>query len=285
MSHTYATKAEGDDQLTSGGSTKYATDSAAIVALKLSILEAVSRRIDYVCHRSWFGTGFGPRSGTNRYDGDGSNSLLLNDDLQALTAFTVAPTTAGTGVSPVVDTDYYLANPGGYGGPPYRKIILHGQGSPTYYGTGIRTVLATGTWGGPGYSTVVSSATLAEDLDTSETGIDVSSGTVFSPGHTILIGTEQMYVTSIATNTLTVVRGANGTTAATALTGAAISVYRYDARVHETALRLFQRRWKARDAGADGTSAGLDVPAQQTTEGEALIIQRGLSDLILLGQY
>jgi hypothetical protein len=284
MGHVYATVAEANDYETSAGATKYAAEVASKVALKLGILESVSRRIDYVCHRSGFGSGFGPRTGINRYDGDGSGVLLLRDDLLSLSAFTVAPTTGGAGISPVVDTDYFLATATGYDGPPWRKVILHGRGSPLTFGSGLRTVVATGTWG---YSnvTVVSSATTAEALDSSETGVDVSSGTVFSPGMTILVDTEQMYVTSIATNTLTVVRGVNGTTAASHLTAAAIAVYTYPAPVHDVALRLYMRRWKARDAGADGTSDGLGVPGQTTNEGEDTIIRRGLSDLLLLGTY
>ncbi len=285
MPHVYATVAEANDQLTSTGSTKFASEAATTVALKLSMLEAVSRRIDAVCHRSVFGTGFGPRIGTNYYDGDGTGTLLLNDDLVSLSAFTVAPNTTATGVSPVVTTDYFLSSPAGHTGAPYRKITLHGYGTPTSFAPGLRTVVCTGTWGGPGYSTVVSSATLAEDLDTSETAVDVSAGTAFSPGSTILIGSEQMYVKSISTNTLTVVRGSNGSTAAVATNGAAISVYQYHVQVHETALRLFQRRWKARDAGSDGTSDAQGIPGQRMLEGEEKIIARGLGDILLLGYF
>src|SRR5690349_19939566 len=128
MSHTYATVAEANDQIVSAWSTKFATESAGIVALKLAMLEAVSRRIDSVCHRSLFGTGFGPRIGTNYYDGDGSDTLPLRDDLVSLSAFTVAPNTPGTGVSPVVTTDCFLGGAAGFTGAPYRKITLHGYG-------------------------------------------------------------------------------------------------------------------------------------------------------------
>jgi hypothetical protein len=91
--------------------------------------------------------------------------------------------------------------------------------------------------------------------------------------------------TDSTTDSLTVVRGVNGTTAATHLTASAIARYVYDPRVRDVALRLFMRRWKARDAGADGTDGGVDIPGQQAREGEKLIIERGLSDLIMLGTY
>lgn len=286
MPHTYATLDEANDQLTSGGSTKYATESATIKALKLGMLGAVSRRIDEVCHRSQFGSGFGPRIGTNYYDGDGSNELRLGDDLLSLSAFTVASVTGGSGVSPVVTTDYFLANSDGYTGPPWRKVILHGQGSPTAFGSGYRTIVATGTWGHSNV-TVTSTTTMASGFaaSTTATTFTTSATPLISPGMTLLVGTEQMYLTAVSGTTATVVRGVNGSTAAVHPDGSAIAYYVYDGRVNEVCRRLFQRRWKAREAGADGTDGAMDVPGQQTREGEGLIIERGLSGLILLGYY
>lgn len=286
MAHTYATLDEANDQLKSGGATTYATESAGIKALKLSILEAVSRRIDEVCHRSSFGSGFGPRIGTNRYDGDGGNELLLRDDLQSASAFTVAAATGATGVSPVVTTDYFLANPGGYNGPPWRKIILHQKGAPTIFGLGYRTIVVTGTWGFSDV-TVTSTTTMASGFaaSTTATTFTTSSSPTIVPGMTLLVGTEQMYLTALSGTTATVVRGVNGSTAAVHADSSAIAYYVYDARVNEVARRLFQRRWKARDAGADGGIDAMDVPGQAGREGERLIIERGLSGLMLLGTY
>ena len=284
MAHVYATVAEANDQLTSGGSTKFASEAAAIVALKLSALESVSRRIDEVSHRSAFGSGFGPRLGTHYYDGDGTNTLLLRDDVQSIGTLSIAPVTGGTPATATLNTDYYLVNADGYTGPPWRKVVLHGQGSPTAFGAGIRTISTPSTtvWGHSN-TTVALTATASAIGTTTTTSVTVSAGTEFSAGLTLLIESEQLYVTAVSGTTLTVVRGANGTTAATHGAAAAIAKYVYDARVHETCLRLFQRRWKARDAGADGTSGGLDVPAQQTLEGEKLIIERGLAGLLLVG--
>lgn len=282
MAHTYATIDDANDGIKSGGAATLTTNTAA----KLAILEAVSRRIDEVCHRSKFGSGFGPRIGTNYYDGDGSNTLYLGDDLQSLSAFTVASATGGTGVSPVATTDYFLANADGYTGPPWRAIILHGSGTPTVFGPGYRTIAATGTWGHSNV-TVPSTTTMASGFaaSASATTFTTSASPTLSPGMTILVGTEQMYVSGLSGTTATVVRGANGSTAAVHADGSAIAVYQYDARVRETAIRLFLRRWKARDAGADGTDGGVDIPSQQTREGEKLIIERGLSGLLLLGTY
>lgn len=287
MPHTYATVAEANEYITSGGSTKFASESATIVALKLSILESVSRRIDSVSHRSRFGSGFGPRIGTNLYDGDGSNELLLNDDLLGTpSAFTIAPSTGASGVSPAITTDYYLANSGGYTGPPWRKIILHGQGTPIYYAGGYRTISITGTWGHSN-TTIPSTTTMAsgQAASASATTFTTSATPTISPGHTILVGTEQEYVYGLSGTTATVVRGANGSTAAVHADASALAVYQYDSRVRDVCLRLFMRRWKARDAGADGTDGGLDIPNMSAREGEDTIIRRGLSDLMYVGYY
>jgi hypothetical protein len=286
MAHVYATVADANEYITSGGATKFASESAAVQALKLSILESVSRRIDDVCHRSWFGSGFGPRIGTNLYDGDGSNALLLRDDLLTVSAFTVASVTGGTGVSPTVTTDYFLSNVAGYTGPPWRQLLLHGQGTPTSFATGYRTVSVTGTWG---YSnvTAASTTTVASGLASSSAAVTftTSASPTISPGHTLLIESEQVYVSALSSTTATIVRAANGTTAATHANSSAIATYVYDGRVRDVALRLFMRRWKARDAGADGTDGGMDIPGQRILEGEDTIIRRGLSDLALLGMY
>jgi hypothetical protein len=60
------------------------------------------------------------------------------------------------------------------------------------------------------------SSTLAEALDNSETAVDVATGTgaYFKTGDVLLVDDELMYVASVSTDTLTVVRGFAGTTAA-----------------------------------------------------------------------
>lgn len=283
LRHTYANLAEFKDYITKTGSTVL-TD-AQNDARRLSILEDVSRLVDFKAHRSIYGSGFGPRLGTNRYDGDGCNELFLRDDLFAVTSVTIRPTTgSSTTYSPVIDTDYYGAGFGGSYALPYRRLILHGQGTPTVFGRGYRVTDVVGTWSYP-YLTRVIAVTTSEALDDAETGVDVSAATDLAAGTTILVDSEQMYVTAVSGTTLTVERGVNGTTAASHLTAAAITRYVYDPAVHNLTLRLGLRRWKARDAGADGTDGGGDVPMTSAREGEDTIIRRGLGRLMLVGQF
>lgn len=278
LRHVYANVAELNDTLVTGGSTTLT--NAANVARKLEILDEVSRLIDARAHR---GSGFGPWVGTESYDGDARNVLWLRADLASLTSLSIAAGPGDTPVTPTVNTDFYLAGLSSYQAP-YRKIILHGQGSPTEFGDGLKLTAVTGTWSYP-YRTRLLTVTTAEVLDTSETEVDVSGLTGLSPGMTILVDSEQMYVTAITdatTDSVTVERGANGTTAATHITASPITRYIYDPTVHTLALRLAEKRWKSRDAGADGSDGGVDVGSVSLREGEDTIIRRMLGAPVML---
>jgi hypothetical protein len=68
-------------------------------------------------------------------------------------------------------------------------------------------------------------AELGEDLDVSETGVDLASSAQagwFTAGDVITVDSEQMLVSGVSGVTLTVTRGYNGTTAATHVTGTAV---------------------------------------------------------------
>ncbi len=68
-------------------------------------------------------------------------------------------------------------------------------------------------------------AELGEDLDVSETGVDLASSVQagwFTAGEVITVDSEQMLVSGVSGVTLTVTRGYNGTTAATHVTGTAV---------------------------------------------------------------
>jgi len=77
-----------------------------------------------------------------------------------------------------------------------------------FFGTG----WGAGVWNG--VDTDELTTTIAEDLDVSETGVDVASATGISTSDVIDVGGELMLVSGISSNTLTVTRGHGGTTAA-----------------------------------------------------------------------
>lgn len=71
----------------------------------------------------------------------------------------------------------------------------------------------------------VANTTLAEALDTTETGIDVADASGLAVDDVIRVGAESMWITAIVTNTLTVVRAAQTNAAAvTHLTAATVSL-------------------------------------------------------------
>ena len=91
-------------------------------------------------------------------------------------------------------------------------------------GTGLNSAVAGTGWGAGlfgGTNNGAFQTTIAEDLTDAETDVDVASGqgSNFATDDTILVGTEIMTVSSVSTDTLTVTRGAKGTTATTHTNG------------------------------------------------------------------
>ena len=83
-------------------------------------------------------------------------------------------------------------------------------------------------WTGPG-GTIQNrrfngvSTTLAEDLDDSETGVDVADASSLAVNDVITVDSEKMLITAISTNTLTVTREVSGTSAAIHSDGATVT--------------------------------------------------------------
>ena len=67
-------------------------------------------------------------------------------------------------------------------------------------------------------------------------------------GHTLLIGSEQLYVTNIHLLNATVIRGVNGTTAATMAGSETIQVYEYPSTIQEASIALQKYYWTRKDA-------------------------------------
>ena len=80
-----------------------------------------------------------------------------------------------------------------------------------------------------------------------DTAFDVGDGTKLAIGQTILIDSEQLYITGIATNNITVTRGVNGTTAASHSNSTDIYIYRYPDAVTQVCLMQTARLWKRKD--------------------------------------
>lgn len=281
LHHVYASLAEAKQFLRDEG-VPWAEGSTND-ARALGVLTSCSRRVDDWCDRSAFESGFGPRLGTNRYDGAGKAELDLRDDLLSTSSVTTRATTAAATTGTLTaDTDYYLVNERlGYEPGPYRKVILHGEGIAAF-GSGRRVTDWAGAWGYEDRR-VTFTATADAIADADVTSVTVSGAEEFSVAQTLLIGTEQLFVTAVVTGmsdgTLTVVRGVNGTTAAAHADNSAVDRYLYDSRAVDGTLRLFVKRWRSRTAGADGMDGNSDIGMVVPKESEDTILRRTVGRL------
>jgi len=208
----------------------------------LKISEAATKAIDNYTNRS-----FQAETATKYFDG---HIPLWVDDLLDITTIKTDEDGDGTFENTLtVTTDYLL-----YPLNKYPKTKIELSVSPTYGGFGVskKGCEIAGLWGyGDGISRTpyISATTLsAAIVSTTAATFTVTSVANLSAGHTILIDSEQMYIYSIATLTLTVERGVNGTTAATHLINAPVYVYQYPADIKlfciDLAVESYQNRSK-----------------------------------------
>ena len=199
--------------------------------------EAASRAIDNYCNRRFYVT-----SETKTFDGA---TQLWVPDLLSITTLKTDEGNDGTFENTYATTDYIK-----YGGGwedslnklPYTRLEINPAGNYASFASGYKVgVQIVGTWGyGDGISATpyITDTTISEDLTAGESAIDVTSVTNLSAGNTILIGSEQYYIYSIATLTLTVEPGVNGTTQATHSSGATIYIYQYPADIRQACMDL-----------------------------------------------
>lgn len=264
--NAYCTLAEYKNFTTARGQTT-TTDSTDDAVIEM-LLRSVSRYVDDQTGRHFY-----PRVETRYYDvpdntGLDVRSLVLDGDL--LEVITVVN---GDGIT-VPSTEYTL-RPRNV--TPHLYIRL--KDSSTYYwasnsASDFHDVIeVTGVWG---YHDKYSAAwalgsTLAEALDTTETGTDVTSGTLFTTGDIIRFDDELAYVSAKSTDTLTNTRGENGSTAAAHDSGVSVYIWQYmeslKAAVLETTLQAYKRRFgtsgtnTATITGAGVVLAPKDIPS------------------------
>ena len=262
--HTYASTDAFRDYL---AGTSYASSWTADSAPIKTILESQSRLIDdYVAMGS-----FGPRTETRYYDiGSGSlrdskqvivdttssdvlglnsayrSSIVFNSWLLSATTVTSYKATDRDSSETLVEgynQDYWLMP---YNENPKYEMKLNEDTAKAFYG-GQQTLSVLGNWGYTNDTVLVTTADAV--ASTTATSVSVSSASGFSIAQTMLIDTEQMYITGISGNTLTVERGVNGTTAATHSGGASAYRYDYPPQVVQACLDMAKIVYRDRDMG------------------------------------
>lgn len=216
------------------------------------LIERVSRAVDDYTNREFYS-----QVATRYYNVPALavSELWLWDDLLSVTTLKVDQDGDGVYETTLTTDDYWLWPDNE---TPKVRIDLRPDGALGSWPTGRRRVEVAGMFG---YSneTELTTTTLAEELDASETGVDVADGTAVSAGETIVVDSEQMKITAIATNTLTVVRGINGTTAATHSNGVAVYRRRYARPVEEAVTLQVVRFAREHQTGASGQQGGNDI--------------------------
>lgn len=148
-------------------------------------LQSGSRAVDALCHRRFY-----PELDTRYWNFPGPQvrpSWVLNLDANELISVTTL-TAGGTTIS-----DYYL-EPQRYG-PPYDRIEIDLSSSSAFTndGTHQEAIAVTGLFGYD--NRTVTAGALAEALDASETGMDVTDGSLVGVGDLLTIDSERMLVT------------------------------------------------------------------------------------------
>ena len=250
---------------------------------RLRILaENVSRVADRYCNRHFYAL-----SATRKFDGAGTLALLVPDLISVdSSGLKTDDDKDRTFETTWAATDYLLlpsnADPTTAVNPqsrPYVSVEADvDAGTKSSFPTGRETVQVAGQWG---WWRHLKRATETADAiaDATTTTVTVSSRTDVEAGHTLLIDSEQIYVQSYATNTLTVVRGVNGTTAASHSGGAAIDIYEYPSPIVEATIIQTSRLWARKDSAFANVTGFPEV-------GQMKVSHRLDPDVaLLLGQY
>ena len=199
----------------------------------LQSLESASRSIDSFCKRYFY-----IKSETRQFRGSG-NRLLLDADLLSVTTLTTLKSDRSTDKT-WATTDYELF-PLGDTVYPKTWIEIADDTTAGSFASGTRRgvqIAGMFGYGNGNSSTPYQSATTLNDagFDSSETTFTATAGTTLNIGETILLDSEQMYITGISTHVITVQRAMNGTTGASHSNGGTIYVYKYPQEITNACL-------------------------------------------------
>lgn len=230
----------------------------------LAARDAASRMVENVTGRRFYS-----EIATAEYDGNGRDRLWLGwHAAEPFRADLIAPTTVkvddnldGTFELTLVENiDYWLHpdNPTVTKVPAEALDIVSGRTTaPQIYcwPKSRRCVQVVGKFG---YSEITELVgTTAEALDSSETGVDLTSGHGLEVGDNFFVDSEEFYISAFDTpNTATVVRGINGTTAASHDTAASVYLRRYPEDI-ERAVVADAARWMWRNVQGDYNERGM----------------------------
>ena len=286
--HTYASTDDLRDYLSGTSYSSGWTSDGASLRL---ILEAQSRRIDDYCG----GGAFGPVTQSRYYDigrgdlrhsyqysvygtpaGEIGNTETLASVIpldgwlasaSAVTAYGATDRSTSTALSEGYASDYWLLP---YNSNP-KTIFQLNEDTSNSLEAGQQTLLITGQWG---YTADTLSVTTADAItSTTATSVSVASATDLSAAMTILVDSEQMYITAISGNDLTVERACNGTTGATHSAATAVYRYDYEPLVAQACKDLAKIVFRDRDLGRVDAIGGETVDITRSSREAAQVLK------------
>ena len=205
------------------------------------LLLAVSGAVDGYCNRRFY-----PLTATRTFDGP-ADVLLPVPDLLSVTSLKSDDDDDGTYETAWAATDYQLlplnAQPAQHWGGPYHALRTLTRGTKQTFDAGQARYEIAGIWGYRNFQEASGSLTNGAVADATTTAVTVDDGSDFAVGQTVRIDSEQMLVTAIGGNNLTVARGLNGSTAATHTDNTTVSIVRWPAPVERATLINTARIW------------------------------------------
>lgn len=235
----------------------------------LTLLEEASRLIDGYCNRHFY-----VLETTRQFEANwwspGLQQLLVPDLISA-DSVRVAAKFDGVASQPRWRTASYRlypmdASPERAWGRPYTRMAIEPVCTPMCRRTDCHALVeVSGRWGYR-QDLVDTGLTSSAELSAAAATVAVTGagGETLTPGQTLRLDDEQVYVTAVAEQELTLERGVNGTEARAHATATPISRYRYPAPVSEACLQLAVQLWHTRDRAFSG---GEDSrrPAESST--------------------
>ncbi len=206
------------------------------------LLLAVSDWVDRYCNRHFY-----PRTESLVFDGSGSDRLLVPDlvsvesvaeDVRGDSGFELTWQAGSYRLLP------YNAEPCKPWGLPYHLVQARGwAGGETRFTPGEGNFRVSGVWGYRSFQEASGAVLGSAGAASTDPEIAVDDGAQFRVGLTVVVGSEQMLITGITGNTLTVTRGLNGTETGSHAGADAIGIVRWPASVERAALIQAARIW------------------------------------------
>ncbi len=265
-------------------------------AVLLRMASHASRLIDNASGRQFY-----PELATKYFDGSGEAEMWLPEPVLAITSLSLSDDDGYSySETPVEDTDFWCSDGAQYGRSPTQLLVMSPNGSCSVFYAGRRAVRIAGVYGWHrGYASAWedSQDTIQAEISASTTTVTVGNadGTNqmglanrFEVGQLLRIDSEYLAVTAVntATNVLTVVRGCNGTTAASHAASTRVDIWRPDDLVRQAtliqAVRWFKRAQSAfQDVAAAAELGQLTFARKTDPEVEFMLVEAGLRRLVV----